>query len=172
MTTLTRRNLLSTAAGLIATTETACNTTRANSAVSFGVIGLGRRGSYVGAHMANSPNARLAGICDIYEDRIEEARDAIPGAKSVRAFKDLHEMLARPEIDAVLIATPVFLHPEHFEAAVKAKKHIYCEKPCAASVRGCRRVMRASQAADPSLNITFGFQQRYGQVYLKAKALV
>jgi predicted dehydrogenase len=72
----------------------------------------------------------------------------------------------------VIIATPVFLHPEHLEAAIKAHKHIYIEKPAGLDVAGCKRVMQAADSADRSLNITFGFQQRYGQGYLKAKQLL
>ena len=74
-------------------------------------------------------------------------------------------------MDAVIIATPVFLHAEHFEAAVKAGKHIYIEKPASMDVEGCKRVMRAADAADRKLNISFGFQRRYGPVYQKAKQL-
>jgi predicted dehydrogenase len=75
-------------------------------------------------------------------------------------------------VDAVIIATPVFLHPEHFEAAVKSGKHIYIEKPAGADVEGCKRVMRAADGADRKINITFGFQQRYGPVYLNAKKML
>jgi hypothetical protein len=52
----------------------------------------------------------------------------------------------------------VYLHPEHFEAAVNAGKHIYCEKPAATDVSGVRRVMRAGQKADPAKIVQFGFQ--------------
>ena len=166
-----RRTLLSTAAGAIISTETAC-TSKANSRVTFGVIGLGRRGNYVGAFMANHPNAQLAAICDVYDDKTEAGRRAIPGADKVPAYKDLHEMLARPDLDAVLIATPVYLHPVHFEAAVKAKKHIYCEKPCAASVAGVKVMQAAGVLADPSKTIQFGFQQRFSPEYLRAESLL
>ncbi len=169
MTSLTRRALLSTAAaGFVTSTEIACGT-KANSRVNFGVIGLGRRGNYVGTHMANNSNARLTAICDIYDDKIVEGRAGIPGADKVPAYKDLHEMLARPDLDAVLITTPVFLHPVHFEAAVKARKHIYCEKPCAASVAGVKHMLAAATLADPAKVIQFGFQQRYSPEYLRAE---
>jgi myo-inositol 2-dehydrogenase / D-chiro-inositol 1-dehydrogenase len=61
-----------------------------------------------------------------------------------------------------MIATPVYLLPEHFEAAVKSGKHIYMEKPAGLDVAGCKRVMRIADQADRKQNITFGFQQRYG----------
>jgi len=141
---------------------------QANSAVSFGIIGTGGRGRYVGTHMAKDPNARLTAICDIYPDRIDTAKTQVPGADKARAFRNHADLLAQNDIDAVLIASPVFLHPEHFEAAVNAGKHIYCEKPAGAEVAGVKRLMRAGERADKSRTIQFGFQQRFSPEYLTA----
>jgi predicted dehydrogenase len=144
----------------------------ANSAVSFGVIGTGGRGSYVGGHMARDTRARLTAICDIYPDRIDRAKTVIPGAAQARVYRDLKELLAQKDIDAVLIATPVFLHPPHFEAAVDARKHIYCEKPAGADVAGVKRLLRAAGHADSSKTIQFGFQQRFSPEYLTAEQVL
>jgi len=141
---------------------------QANSAVSFGVIGTGGRGQYVGELMTRSPNARLAAICDKYPDRIDMGKTNIPGADKVPAYRDYKELLNDKSIDAVLIATPVFLHPEHYEAAIAAKKHIYCEKPAGADVAGCKRMLRAWEKRDKSKRIQFGFQQRFSSQYLKS----
>jgi predicted dehydrogenase len=54
------------------------------------------------------------------------------------------------------------------EAAVQARKHIYCEKPMGVDLEGCRRVIAAGRKADPNKCISVGFQQRYGPVYLEA----
>jgi myo-inositol 2-dehydrogenase / D-chiro-inositol 1-dehydrogenase len=142
----------------------------ANSAVTVGLIGSGGRGTFDAGLLVKDRRARLVAICDIFDDRLARAAKAIP-ATDARQYKDMNELLAS-DVDAVIIATPVFLHPEHFEAAVKAKKHIYIEKPAGLDVAGCKRVIRAADSADRKLNITFGFQQRYGQVYQKAKALL
>jgi len=72
----------------------------------------------------------------------------------------------------VLIATPVFLHPEQFEAAVAAGKHIYCEKPAGADVAGVKRLMRAAEKADKTKTIAFGFQQRFSPEYLAAERIL
>jgi len=141
---------------------------QANSAVSYGVIGTGGRGVYVGTHMANVPGTKLAAICDIFPDKIDNGKTKIPGAAAARAFRDYHELLAQPDIDAVLITTPVYLHPEHFEAAVKARKHIYCEKPAGVDVAGVKRLLKANAAADKSKTIQFGLQQRFSPEYLTA----
>ncbi len=144
--------------------------TAANSALKVGLIGSGGRGTYDAGLLVHNTTAQLTAICDIFDDRLESAAQHIP-APNAKRYKDLNELLAS-DVDAVIIATPVFLHPEHLEAAIKAKKHIYIEKPAGLDVAGCKRVMKAADSADRSLNITFGFQQRYGQGYLKAKQLL
>ncbi|MFN7923076.1 MAG: Gfo/Idh/MocA family oxidoreductase [Bryobacteraceae bacterium] len=141
----------------------------ANSAVRFGIIGTGGRGQYVGTLMAKDPNARLVAICDRYADRIDGAKTRVPGADKAAVHRDYQKLLADPDVDAVLIATPVFLHPEHFEAAVSARKHVYCEKPAGADVAGCKRILKAWERRDPAKRIQFGFQQRFSSQYLKAR---
>ncbi|MGD0778699.1 MAG: Gfo/Idh/MocA family oxidoreductase [Candidatus Solibacter sp.] len=144
--------------------------TAANSAVKVGLIGSGGRGTFDAGLLVKNTPARLVAICDIFDDRLKKAALAIP-APDAKQYKNMNELLAS-DVDAVIIATPVFLHPEHFEAAIKAGKHIYIEKPAGVDVDGCKRVIRAADSADRRLNITFGFQQRHGQVYLKAKQLL
>ena len=136
--------------------------------MSFGVIGAGSRGVYDGSHMTRDANAKPAAICDIYPDRIDRGKTQIPGADKAPGIKDLNDLLAKQDIDAVLIATPINLHPAHFEAAVNAKKHIYCEKAAGASVAGVKHLLAANRKADPSKAIQFGFQQRHSPEYLKA----
>jgi myo-inositol 2-dehydrogenase/D-chiro-inositol 1-dehydrogenase len=164
---LSRRNLIRTAAivpiGVVSGSAQ-------NSAVKVGLIGSGGRGTFDASILVKDPRARLVALCDIFDDRIEKAKEKIP-IENPKVYKNYKDLLAS-DVDAVIIATPVFLHPEHFEAAVKAGKHIYIEKPAGVDVAGCKRVMQAADAADRKLNITFGFQQRYGPVYLKAKALL
>ena len=165
MSDITRRNALG---GLLIVAPKTAFGSQANSKVPFGIIGTGGRGVYVGTHMANDPNAQLTAICDIYPDKIDIAKTKIPGADKARAYRDLKELLAQSDIDAVLIATPVNLHPAHFEAAVQAGKHIYCEKPAGADVAGVKRLLAAGEKADKSKTIQFGFQQRFSPEYLKA----
>jgi predicted dehydrogenase len=141
---------------------------QANSAVSIGVIGCGNRGTYVAGLFAKNEFARVAAVCDIYEDRLQAARKQYSGAQVYKSYQDL----LASEVDAVLIATPAYLHPEHFEAAVAARKHIFMEKPAAVDAAGCRRVRDAALRADPRKRITVDFQQRYGKDYREAHRLV
>lgn len=142
----------------------------ANSVVTVGLLGTGDRGSLVCRLMKKNPNARLVALCDLFENRIERAKREIP-IESPRLYSDYRKLL-ESDVDAIIIATPVFLHPEHFEAAVQAKKHIYIEKPAGVDVAGCKRVIRAAGLADRKLNIAFGVQARYGPGYRKAKQLL
>jgi len=168
---ITRRHLVASAGAspLLVSSATAFGS-QANSAVGFGIIGTGGRGRYVGDIMTKDPRARLAAICDKYADRIDLAKTQLKGADTAPAYRDYHELLNDKNVEAVLIATPVFLHPEHYEAAILARKHIYCEKPAGADVAGVKRMLRAWEKRDRTKTIQFGFQQRFSAQYLKAHA--
>jgi predicted dehydrogenase len=144
--------------------------TAQNSAVRIGLIGAGSRGTYTSRLVSKEAGARIVAICDVVDRQIDNAKSKIPAADA-RTYTNIEELLAS-EVDAVVIATPVYLHPDHFEAAVKSGKHVYMEKPAGLDVAGCKRVMRIADGADRKQNITFGFQQRYGGVYVKAKQML
>ena len=118
---------------------------RANSQVSFGLIGSGARGTLDAGVVQKDVRARVTALCDVFDDRI--------GAS---------------DIDAVIITTPPSERPRVFQAAVQARKHIYCEAPMGIDPEGCRRVIRAARRADPAKCISVGFQRRYSRVYLEA----
>jgi predicted dehydrogenase len=164
---MTRRAALAGGTLLLARSSSAFGA-QANSQVVLGIIGTGGRGRYVGGIFANDPRVRVAALCDIYDEQIDRAKTEIPSTERVPVFKSYQDLLARTDLDAVLIATPVFLHPEHFEGAVEARKHIYCEKPAGADVAGVKRLVRAAKRADASKVIQFGFQQRFSPEYLAA----
>ncbi len=173
MSNITRRRAVAGAtANLILASRAAVFGSQASSAVAVGIIGTGGRGRFVGTLFAKDPRARIAALCDIVSDQIDRAKTQIPGADAARVYKDYRQLLAQPDIDVVVIATPVFLHPEHFEAAVAARKHIYCEKPAAADVAGVKRLLRAAQRADPTRHIVFGLQNRFSPEYQTAQKLL
>ena len=143
MTKPSRRNFLSgTAAGAAAFTIMSPQTAlsyQANSKVSVGLIGSGNRGSYDASIVHADPRGRITALCDLFDDRIEKAKQTIK-VENPTVYKDFEKLLASPDIDAVVIATPPFEHPRMLEAAVQAKKHVYCEKPA-----GRRRRRRAAR---------------------------
>ena len=164
MPNFSRRNVVQTAALV---PFQAINSSAQNSAIKVGLIGAGNRGAYTATAIAKDPRVKVVAICDVVEDTITAARKRI-GNPDAKGYKNYQDVLAS-DVDAVMIATPVYLHPDHFEAAVKSGKHIYMEKPAGLDVAGCKRVMKAADSANRKQNITFGFQQRYGGVYVKAK---
>lgn len=166
----TRRNFLETAglaaAGWMIVKPELVRGTQANSAITVGVIGPGRRGTSDAAIMMRNPNARVVALCDIYEDQIKEAQKRLT-LENPRIHKDYQSLLSS-DVDAVLIATPPYQHPEQFEAAVQAKKHIFQEKPVGVDAAGCKRFAAAARKADSTRDIVVDFQQRYGPGYLEA----
>ncbi len=172
MSLISRRTALAGAVGFEIVRRETARGAQANSAVRVGIIGTGGRGTFDGAIFARDTRARIVALCDLYSDRIDQAKTAIPGADGARVYKDYRELLGDTAIDAVLIATPVFLHPEHFEAAVAARKHIYIEKPAAADVAGVKRLLAAAERADKSKHIVFGFQNRFSPEYKVAEEIV
>jgi myo-inositol 2-dehydrogenase / D-chiro-inositol 1-dehydrogenase len=141
--------------------------TQVNSKISVGLIGAGGRGTAVCKIIQNDSRAQVIALCDRFEDRFDEAKKGI-GVENPRLYGDLEKLLAAPDIDAVVIATPPFEHPRMFESAVQARKHIYYEKPAGVDVEGCARVLAASRKADPTKDIAVGLQQRYGPEYIEA----
>jgi myo-inositol 2-dehydrogenase/D-chiro-inositol 1-dehydrogenase len=169
---ISRREMVAGITGtMILQTETAFGT-QANASIGLGIIGTGARGQYVGRNMARDGRARIVALCDIFDDRLEQIKKSVPAASEAKTYHDYRQLLDDKNVDAVLIATPVYLHPEQFEAAVSAGKHIYCEKPAGTNVAGVRRLMRAGQKANPAKIVQFGFQQRFSPEYRKARELV
>jgi predicted dehydrogenase len=167
---VSRRSLLqagAAAAGAFAIVKPeAVRGSQANSQISLGLIGVGGRGTYDATIVHSDPRARVTALCDLFDDRIEMGKQKI-GVQNPAVYKDFEKLLAS-NVDAVLIATPPFEHPRMLEAAIEARKHIYCEKPMGVDAEGCFRVIAAAEKADPTKCISVGFQQRYGPVYLEA----
>jgi predicted dehydrogenase len=163
---VSRRGLLGAAGAFTIVRAEAVRGSQANSRISVGLIGSGNRGSYDAAIVHADPRAEVTALCDLFDDRIEMAIQRIKLDKKPAIYKDYQKLLAS-DVDAVIIATPPFEHPPMLEAAVEARKHIYCEKPMGVDVEGCRRVIAAGRRADPKKCISVGFQQRYGPVYLE-----
>ncbi len=163
---VSRRQIWATGAAFAIVRPEAVRGTQANSRVSVGLIGSGNRGTYDAAIMHADPRARVTALCDLFDDRLEAATQKLK-LENPAVFKDFEKLL-RTNVDAVIIATPPFEHPRMLEAAVQARKHIYCEKPMGVDAAGCMRVIAAGRRADPKKCISVGFQQRYGPVYLEA----
>ncbi|HEY5913892.1 MAG TPA: Gfo/Idh/MocA family oxidoreductase [Verrucomicrobiae bacterium] len=103
----------------------------------LGGIGIGGRGTYVLGCFLEEPDVRFVAICDIKADRrqaIKDKADTKYGNKDCVMYRDLRELLARSDIDAVLIATGPNWHATASILAANAGKDVYCEKPCTKNI--------------------------------------
>ncbi len=104
------------------------------------------------AHMNGlqaAPNASLYAVCDVDDERVSELGEQV-GAK---AFTSFDEVLADPNVDAVDLVTPPFLHAAQTIAAARAGKHVYCEKPMAHSLAEADAMIAAHREAGTILMI-------------------
>jgi len=114
-------------------------------AISTGVIGTGNRGTSVMRGVLQ--HGKVAAVCDTHEGRMRQAAE-IAARDTPATFTDYRRVLDRKDIEAVVIATPPYLHAEMAVAALQAGKHVYCEKPVAITPDSVQRVVKASRASD------------------------
>ncbi len=143
----------------------------ASERITMGLIGCGGRGTGVfGGLIGNG--AQPIATCDCYQGRREgRARDfqKRTGSK-VTPYADFRELLARDDVDAVLIASPEHWHAVMSVEACRQGKHVYCEKPLAFTVREARAVLAAARRYDRVFQV--GTQQRSDRNYRFACELV
>jgi predicted dehydrogenase len=145
--------------------------------IGVGVMGRGHLSTFLGM-----PDVQVVGVCDVVNERREAAQQAATkkyaeqrGAgefKGVTAYLDFRELLARPGLDAVVIATPDHWHALPCVQAARAGKHIYCEKPLTRTIGEGRRVV--TEAARNKIVFQTGSQQRseHGGVFRQAVELI
>ena len=112
----------------------------------LGAIGVGRQGSGDLRGFLSNQDVRVAAICDVQQatrERISTAVNLRYGDTACAIYNDFRELLARPDLDAVLIATGERWHPLVAIEAARRGKHIYCEKPLALSVGEAKAVREA-----------------------------
>ncbi len=151
----------------------------ANSAVRLGLLGCGGRGTGVATSFVENAGARLTALGDLFSDQLERGKahfDRVAaklGQTPVANSQLFHgpnayqELFGSKEVDAVYIATPVYFHPMHLEAAVAEGKHVYVEKPLGVDVPAVRRSLRAAEKARGRLSVTVGLQLRHATPYVE-----
>ena len=133
--------------------------------VKYGVIGLGWFGEKHCEALAAIPNVELYALCTRTEKRLKAVAKEF-GVKKV--FTDYNEMLKDPELDAVSITTMWDQHAGPALAAIKAGKHVFCEKPMASTMKDCKAIVAAANAADTYFMT--GHICRFNPRYAAAKA--
>lgn len=131
--------------------------------VRIGLIGTGSRGCYHLSNFQHIPEAEIVALCDNYRPNLENGSTYFPKA---RLYADYRELLDNKDVDAVVIATPLYLHFEMAMAAFDAGKNVFCEKAMAYTIDECHRLyMRHKETG----KIFFIGQQRlFDPKYLKA----
>jgi hypothetical protein len=180
---ITRRHFLKAAAASVLAPaivpSTVFGRTAPSNTLLMGCIGVGRQGQgdmqeliYRGLEVG----ARVVAVCDVDAHRMEDAQwmvDKIYSmelgkdtAQSCAAYRDFRELLARKDIDGVLIVTPDHWHAPMAIAAAQAKKDIYLEKPLTYSITEGRKLVKAVRRNERILQV--GSQQRSSTYFLMA----
>jgi len=108
--------------------------------ITLGVIGIGPRCTYDLKSMLALPDVQCVAICDVQASRREAGKklvDTTYGNKDCVLVRDYRELLARPDIDSVIVATGDRWHTPASIAAAKAGKDVYSEKPCGLTIANC-----------------------------------
>lgn len=118
-----------------------------NSKVRLGVIGLGGRGRGLLGKLLDMENVEIPALCDLYEERLQLSVEAIAtaGRPQAACYQDYRELLARDDIDGVIIATSIISHAFLAIEAMRAGKHAGIEVGGAASLEECWELVRTSE---------------------------
>src|ERR1700751_936748 len=136
----------------------------ANDRINLGLIGAGDRGTHVMGLFQNNPAVHVLAVCDIYDERLRAAQQKAPGSA---AFPDHRAVLAKNDIDAVLIATPDHWHCAIAIDALNAGKDVYVEKPLTRTPDEGPLIVKAARENNRVCQV--GMQQRSAKHYLQAK---
>ena len=151
----------------------------ANSAVGLALLGCGGRGTAVATSFANNTSARFVALADLFPDKLEAGKahfdqiaDKLGYARidpkmMFRGHKAFEEVAASQGVDAVQISTPPWFHVQHLDAAIKAGKHAYCEKPVGVDVAQAQQVLEIGKRAQGHVSLDVGFQIRSAPPYVE-----
>ena len=112
----------------------------------LGALGIGGRGTGDLRCFMDNPDVQFVAICDIRKirrDAVKEMADTHYGNQDCDTYRNMHEILARPDIDAMLIATGDRWHTMASITAARAGKNVYCEKPCSMTIAESRALADA-----------------------------
>jgi myo-inositol 2-dehydrogenase / D-chiro-inositol 1-dehydrogenase len=146
-----------------------------------GLIGCGGRGTGAAINFLDAgPNLEIVALGDVFQDKIDQCRAEIKKQRNVeipveKCFVgfDNFEKVIDSGVDLVLLCTPPHFRPAHLEAAIKAQKHIFMEKPCAVDPVGARSVMVSiERAKQMNLCIVSGTIRRVQRDFMETQQRV
>jgi len=146
-----------------------------------GLIGCGGRGTGAAINYLNAgDNLQITALADVFQDRLDRCRQQLNERMNVEIADekcfvgfDAYQKVIESDVDIVLLATPPFFRPAHFDAAVRARKHVFMEKPVAVDPVGARSIMASARMADTAgLKVVVGTQRRHQRDYITTLAHV
>lgn len=148
--------------------------------ITLGFIGVGIMGNGNLRRMVSNPEIQVVAVCDVDDWRVNDAKNTVETAyaaetkrgnyKGCTTYKDFRELLARPDIDAVLIATGDRWHAVISTMAAKAGKDVYCEKPASLTIHEGRAMVDTFRRHNRIFQ--GGFQQRSVDDFVAARHLI
>jgi predicted dehydrogenase len=139
-----------------------------NDRIRIATVGHGGMGSGDTRYARSVPGVELVAVCDIYDGRLIRAKEIY--GKGIFTTRDYREVLARRDIDAVIIATPDHWHSRITVDALEAGKDVYCEKPMVQQPSQGKDVIDAQTVTDRIFQV--GSQYVSSLVYQKARELL
>jgi predicted dehydrogenase len=167
----TRRHFLqATTAGSLAVSALAAQEKKisANDRIRIALIGAGGMGTGDTQFAVKIPGVELVAACDVYDGRLIRAKEVF--GSHLFTTRDYREVLARPDIDAVIIATPDHWHSRIAIDAMNAGKDVYLEKPMVQRIEDGKAIIAAQKKTGRILQV--GSQRVSSIVYQKAKDLL
>lgn len=136
--------------------------------IRLGIIGAGARLSITTSAHRPGHGSRIVAAADTKPEALELARSRF--GRDLAVTSDWHDIIIRPDIDAVFVVTPDFLHAEQSIAALGAGKAVYCEKPMAIATEDCDRMLAAARKSGSRLFV--GHNMRYMDFTRKMKEII
>ncbi len=146
----------------------------ANSKIELGLIGCGGRGKWIADLFAETGRYQFVACADYFQDRADAVGEKFQIA-ATRRYTGLagYKRLLESKVDAVVIETPPYFHPQQAADAVDAGKHVFLAKPVAVDVPGCLTIADAGRRATAKkLVFLVDFQTRASEHYRKAMQMV
>jgi myo-inositol 2-dehydrogenase / D-chiro-inositol 1-dehydrogenase len=142
----------------------------ANSKIDIGLIGCGGRGKWIADLFRKNGGYNFVAVADYFQDHADEAgaKFNVPAARRFTGLSGYRRLLEQ-KLDAVVIETPPYFHPEQAAAGIDAGKHVYLAKPIAVDVPGCLTVAESGKKATAKkLCFLVDFQTRANKLYQQA----
>jgi myo-inositol 2-dehydrogenase / D-chiro-inositol 1-dehydrogenase len=142
----------------------------ASSKIDIGLIGCGNRGKWVADLFQKNGGYNIVAVADYFQDHADEAgaKFNVPAANRYTGLSGYRKLLDQ-KLDAVVIESPPYFHPEQAAAAIDAGKHVYLAKPIAVDVPGCQTVAESGKKATAKkLCFQVDFQTRANKLYQDA----